>query len=194
MKNTFHPIRITNILEIILILLFILLFLFPFVSQGQSARQEPPKSIKHQQFRLNRYVVMGSATLISGALDGTLESIKFHYEDGFRARFKSMDDQFWNPDLSWKNKYKDGNAALGPKFYGSTTLFVCTTDAYHALRTAKNAVNTFTVIYYFDKQGRNAITRSGFKQAIVDALVLSLIRNIGFELTYGYLFQQRGAY
>lgn len=78
-------------------------------------------------------------------LDGTIETISYHYETGFQSRFSNINNQFWNPTLSWKNKYKDGNPALGPKFMGSTTIFASTTDAYHLLRTTKRTIRWWDI-------------------------------------------------
>src|ERR1700739_2916170 len=83
------------------------------------------------QRKFKDYLITGSSMLVSGLLDGTIESISFHYDNGFKTRFPKINDQFWNPAISWANKYKNGNCELGPKFIGSTNIFVCTTDAYH---------------------------------------------------------------
>lgn len=69
----------------------------------------------------------------SGALDGFAETLKFHYD-----RVDGLNDDFWNPAISWKNKYKHGNPAEGEAFTGSTTVFVGVTDGYHLTRTLRN--------------------------------------------------------
>lgn len=38
---------------------------------------------------------------------------------------------FWIKDISWKNKWKDGDPKKGEKFLGSSTIFVQLTDAWH---------------------------------------------------------------
>lgn len=38
---------------------------------------------------------------------------------------------WWNPNISWKNKYKNNDPTQGPKFFGSTTFLVWLTDAWH---------------------------------------------------------------
>jgi hypothetical protein len=69
---------------------------------------------------------------LSGMADGTAETLQFHYSY-FKAKCPSCNDQYWWPDISWTNKYAaSGN--LRPKFLGSTTVFVWTTDAYHLFR------------------------------------------------------------
>lgn len=58
--------------------------------------------------------------------------ILFRYETSI---FSLFNPKFWNPEVSWLNKYtvdKEGNKI--PKFFLSTTVFVWTTDAYHLLQ------------------------------------------------------------
>ncbi|MGZ4034861.1 MAG: hypothetical protein ACXVPU_02555 [Bacteroidia bacterium] len=146
--------------------------------------------INLRKMNLKQYILPGSTMFISGLLDGTVESIKFHYESGFKPRFKQANDQFWNPDISWTNKYKNGCPADGPKFYGSTNALVFTTDAYHSLRTAKNLINTLTIAFYID-HAKSGTHKTTLKKVLLDALVLTTIRNIGFTTTYSILFRQR---
>jgi len=39
--------------------------------------------------------------------------------------------KWFNPAISWRNKYEDGEASNGAKFPLSTSLLVMTTDQYH---------------------------------------------------------------
>jgi len=144
-----------------------------------------------QNLNLKQYILPGATMFLSGALDGTIESISFHYCDGFKRALPHVNDQFWNPAISWTNKYKNGNQACGPKYIGSTTIFVAPTDAYHALRTARNFVNSFTVAFYINRSCHET-KKMTFKKFITDALVLAAIRDIGFSATYSVLFKEAG--
>lgn len=141
-----------------------------------------------RKINIKQYILPGSAMFVSGFLDGTIEAIKFHYDSGFKPRFKNVDDQFWNPDVSWTNKYKNGNPDEGPKFRGSTNSLVCLTDAYHGLRTAKNLVNTLTLTFYINR-GRKDLKKIKIKKILLDALILTTIRNVGFTASYSVLFK-----
>lgn len=143
------------------------------------------------QIKLKQYILPGTTMFLSGMLDGTVESINYHYENGFKREIKDADDQFWNPELSWKNKYKNGDPAQGPRFYGSTSALVFTTDAYHALRTSKNVLNTFTIIYYINATCTEKKSfKKKWKKIAMDAVVLTAMRTIGFYTTYNILFKQ----
>ncbi len=174
---------------------FFVLFLFAvqFATQTIYAQlklaQDPPlNKTLHRKINIKQYILPGSALFVSGFLDGTIEAMKFHYSNGFKPRFKNIDDQFWDPDLSWRNKYKNGNPEEGPKFKGSTNSLVCVTDGYHGLRTAKNLVNTFTLVFYINRT-RKDLKKIKLKKIVLDALILTTIRNIGFTASYSVLFK-----
>lgn len=175
--------------------LFLVLFIFQFTTKTVQAQLRLERDSisykiqpKHRKINLKQYILPGSAMLVSGFLDGTIEAMKFHYDSGFKPRFKNIDDQFWNPEISWKNKYKNGNPEEGPKFRGSTKSLVCLTDAYHGLRTAKNLVNTLTVTFYINRT-RKESKKIKLKKILLDALILTTIRNIGFTASYSVLFK-----
>lgn len=77
----------------------------------------------------------------SGAANGVRETVSHHYS-AFEARFPEADDQFANPDISWKNKYKNYDEGdTRARFPGSKTALVWTTDLYHLSNTmSKNAL------------------------------------------------------
>ena len=134
--------------------------------------------------------------LVSGMLDGTIESITYHYDKGFKPHFPKINNQFWDPSISWQNKYKNGNCALGPKFMGSTNMFVCTTDAYHMLRTTKRAVDGFALVYYINQScsEKKAARNKKWKNMATDFLILTAIRCVGFNLTYNVMFNPQRSY
>lgn len=144
------------------------------------------------QKKIKDYLITGSAMFVSGMLDGTIESINWHYQQGFKTRCPKANDQFWDPNKSWTNKYKNGNSLEGPKFKGSTTVFAFTTDAYHLLRTGNRAVNTFALVYYVNKECRRSLSKTARRKLMVkDFFILTAIRSAGFTLTYGLVFKKQ---
>lgn len=163
------------------LLLFAVAFLLSVHSDGQS--------------KFKKYFVTGSSQFFSGFLDGTIESISYHYEDGFKPRFKriKINDQFWNPAISWKNKYKNGDCAAGPKFQGSTNVFAFTTDAYHLLRTTKRTIDGYTLAYYINDGycNKQLTKKQKLKAAVRDFFILTAIRCAGFHLSYSFIFSKQ---
>jgi hypothetical protein len=65
--------------------------------------------------------------IIAAMSEAVMDTIQFHYD---RSIFKNYNNKnYWNPELSWMNKYKEDLKT--PKFIASTTLFVFLTDAWH---------------------------------------------------------------
>lgn len=74
---------------------------------------------------------------LAGAFDGIAETLKWH-PGVFLFKFRSARVQFWDPALSWKNKYKNGDPLQGEKFWQSSRALVFLTDGYHLMRFLKN--------------------------------------------------------
>lgn len=146
------------------------------------------------QLKLKQYWLAGSVVFASGLIDGTIESINYHYEDGFKLRFPKANDHFWNPAVSWKNKYKNHDPMQGPKFAGSTNVFVFTTDAYHFLRATSRTLNGFTLAFYINQSAREKqlTNKQRWLRIGRDFLMLTAIRTAGFHLTYSVLFRKGG--
>lgn len=77
---------------------------------------------------------MGTVTgfiliLISAVAKAAMDKLQFHYSRSIFSKFKNQ--QFWNPEISWKNKWKNGDKSQGESFFLSSTLFVSITDAWH---------------------------------------------------------------
>jgi hypothetical protein len=65
---------------------------------------------------------------IAGVSKAIMDKINFHFSESV---FMRLNGQFWNPVLSWMNKWKDGMKDRGEKFFGSSRFFVSFTDAWH---------------------------------------------------------------
>lgn len=68
---------------------------------------------------------------IAGISKAIMDKVQFHYHKCiFKLDPVKYNQKFWDPTLSWENKYKEGSMTE-PKFLGSTTYFVFMTDAWH---------------------------------------------------------------
>lgn len=90
-------------------------------------------AVQAQMFDEHHRVTLPLA-FAAGAMYGYGEVLAFHYT-AFDQVHPNANPQYWNPELSWSNKYKNGDPAQGAKFWGSRTIFVFTTDGYHLSRT-----------------------------------------------------------
>ena len=117
-------------------------------------------------------------TVVAGFCEVVMDTLQFHYHNSV---FKS-ESKFWNPEESWKNKYKDDLKT--PKFIGSTTLFVFTTDGWHLFKFFRN-------IFMF-----LGISLLGYYSAFTIELVINLIigrilYGLTFTFFYSYLLKQK---
>lgn len=122
-----------------------------------------------------------SLIYIAGFADGHAELLMHHYYQ-FENTFPNANHKFWNPKLSWTNKYKNNDPNQGPKFFGSTNVFVPVTDGYHACKfVQKSAIVAALVI----KLGE----RKKFKFYLVDTVVYLFTYTLGFYTSYSLMYK-----
>jgi hypothetical protein len=120
----------------------------------------------------------------AGMAKGVSDTLQFHYEKSVFANIQN--EQWWNPDISWKNKYRDyDNGDTREAYLGSRTLFVWLTDAWHLAQTIETLGWVLALL---------AIIRFGYLsirnswKTIGTFFVLSLLAFYsGFMLLYGWL-------
>ena len=73
--------------------------------------------------------------ILSQIAKAIADKVQFHFHESV---FKDLNQNWWNPEVSWQNKYKDGCEKFGEKFFGSTTFLVFITDAWHFFNWLQN--------------------------------------------------------
>ena len=68
---------------------------------------------------------------VGSAANAVMDKISFHFD---KSIFWDKDKRFWNPAISWINKWKDGDPLKGESFWGSSRWFVSLTDAWHRFK------------------------------------------------------------
>lgn len=69
-----------------------------------------------------------------GTTKAIQDKLQFHFDNSIFSKLGN----FWNPQQSWKNKWKNGNKEEGEKFFLSSTLLVSLTDAWHLFGLIRN--------------------------------------------------------
>ncbi len=130
---------------------------------------------------LNKPQITVPFALFAGMCDGVSQTLYAHYY-AFENKFPDANEQYWNPYESWTNKYMHNDPAQGEKFFGSTTVFVFSTDAYHLFRTI-NKLNLVTLgaLEFSDKRP--------FLNYVADFILYSAVYSAGFTLTYEVFFK-----
>ncbi len=69
------------------------------------------------------YIFTGILLILSATVKAVMDHIRFgHFV------YKG---NWWNPDESWKLKWKNGDHLQGERFFGSSTFLVFLTDGWH---------------------------------------------------------------
>jgi len=79
-------------------------------------------------------VLIISAILLfmAGIAKGIQDTLQFHFSE---SPFAKKNEDFWNPERSWTNKYKDWPEDMRPRFWGAKTFLVFLTDGWHLFST-----------------------------------------------------------
>ena len=120
----------------------------------------------------SNYPVYGF-TLISGYSDGAADVMQFKYNRSVFPQHEG-NKSFWNPKVSWRNKYLNGDPDQGELFPLSTTLFVNLTDGWHLSKSVRNWSWTCAIMSY--KQPK----KKWYK--LVDFALITLTRSVGWHL------------
>ena len=106
-------------------------------------------------------------TLILIALEGffnsVMDTLKDHYSSSI---FKNWDEDFWNPAISWQNKYK-------------TWIPDAFTDGWHWVKLFDIVIILLAIVSY----------ERIFEWWILDFLLFGIIRNVSFSLFYNNLLR-----
>lgn len=155
----------------------LIFLLFPMLAHSQLMKKEELKHYTTWEYYKHDLPSLG-AMFVSGMADGLNQTLEFHYND-FQRVFPKANPQYWNPAISWTNKYKYGNYLAGSRFPGSTTLFVGWTDGYHMTRTVEHG---FIGAAVFLKLGRGESKKAW--QYLLEALSYWAVNRVGMTAVY----------
>ena len=118
-----------------------------------------------------RLLIVGVLVLIAAACKGVCDALQFHGVG---------QGDWWNPEVSWRNKWADGVKANGEAFPLSSTLLVFTTDAWHFFQMVQYRCYDAAILVLVWPHYRRWVL------ALI-ALALFAIHVIGFHSTYSTL-------
>lgn len=149
-----------------------------FVNSAESDRHRP----KFRVLNWRNTAVTAGLMMISGFADGTSETLKIKYPS-FEQVFPGEDYQFWNYNISWTNKYKNGVPPT-PAFPGAKSAFVWMTDGYHMMRMIRNSTMIVALVVHIGNG-----THQEFRYFLLEALIHYLAYTGGFNLAYDVVFR-----
>lgn len=124
-----------------------------------------------------RSLIISILMLIIGITSGTMDTLAHHFSTSI---FAGIDDQFFDPAISWTNKYKNCDPTQGEAFLFASTWLSWITDAWHMAKFMM--LNCITLIAV------SAVIPDGYKirwyVCILLVLILRGAFQIGFTLFY----------
>jgi len=142
------------------------------------------KIVTQGKWKMNRNRwITGALVFTAGASKGFNETLQFHWKE-FHRQFPNLSAQWFNPAISWKNKYKNGDPSAGPRFPMSDNVLVMVTDQYHL----NNFINRVSWISAFVIKIGDS-NKKPLKHYLLDLLYYSACYQAGFALTY-YPFEK----
>ncbi len=84
--------------------------------------------------------------ILAAVFKAIMDCLQFHYSTSPFAKLKKQN--WWNPALSWVNKWKNGDPKQGERFPGSSTIFVFTTDAWHFFQMLFLTFMFLSIVFY----------------------------------------------
>ena len=119
--------------------------------------------------------------ILASVCNAVMDVLAFKYR---KSIFSKLNPKFWNPNKSYKNKYKNNDEKNGPAFFGSTTFLVFTTDAWHLFQFLSNSLIVLSIIlvcnYFFNFSWWNNI---------IIFICLKLLWGVFFDIFYEKLFR-----
>lgn len=112
---------------------------------------------------------------LAGFSEGIMDKLQFHFYKSIFKNFKKT--IFWNPEISWKNKYKNNDPLNGPKFIFSTSLLVSLTDAWHLFKLVRNILLFISLSFI-------GFLCEDFKDLLIAIVLSRVIYGIGFWISY----------
>ena len=112
---------------------------------------------------------------IAGIFKAVMDALQFHY---FTSIFFSKNSSFWNPQDSWKNKWKEDLKT--EKFLFSSTILVFLTDAWHLFQSGLIFCLMLAIVLY-----------KPIVNKYVDFIILHIVFTGTFELFFSRIFKKR---
>lgn len=139
-------------------------------------------------------LIIAALCLLAGLANGIGDTLQFHYGSSWAA---DLDPQFWNPKVSLENKWaKDAQGELiyplRPRYFGSSTFLVWTTDAWHLAKFFYHTLLRLAIVILLitDYTRRRVKEWSWWQYGVAYAVVfvgLAAIQAAGFHVFYTLL-------
>jgi len=149
-------------------ILILMMVLLPMVVVGQD---------RDFGWWINRYKYTVPMAATAGFLDASAEVMSYNYTL-FDKTWGIKNDDYWNPDLSYKNKWKNGDYRQGERFFLSSSALSWTVEGRKLVRMGQRLVKAGQIAIPLCAQERQPWWVYG-----VDFLVNFGVEAVAFEIT-----------
>lgn len=122
----------------------------------------------------------------AGFFKAVMDKLQFHWDRSIfkydRLRYNPL---FWNPAISWENKYEPGTNYKVERFKFSTTLLVFLTDAWHL------AQMSMTLLLFVGISMIGYMSDS-FLELVICVSIARILYGVTFELSFKHLLENNG--
>jgi hypothetical protein len=115
---------------------------------------------------------------LASVCNSVVKTLLYRYDESI---LRKLNKQWWNPDISYKNKYIDGDIEKGrKKLFYKINYPIALTDAFHFFKTTKVLFWILAVVFY-----------QPIFNILIDLFIYSSYKHMVFDLFYFHLFKKR---
>ena len=114
--------------------------------------------------------------LLAGYCEGMMDWLQFRLTPS-HDMWRSM---FWNPQYSWRNKWKNLDPSQGEAFWQSSRLLVGLTDGWHLMKLLRNLCIFLGLLHI-------AICDITLFEAILTVVLCRVFYGVGFSTTFSWI-------
>lgn len=142
---------------------------------------------------MKQAIIIVSLLVMAGMANGVMDTLQFHYAGSGFERMSEQAQRYWNPGISWENKYTrnaEGQLLqpLRPAFLGSTTVFSFLTDGWHLMKFLYQGLLRLAIVLAACAALRTWKIRAPWWGIALAWIVLAGIQAAGFHFTYTIIF------
>lgn len=123
--------------------------------------------------------------LCASASNAVMDTLSYRFDQSVFAALPPEAHQWWNPQISYKNKWKDGQRSHGEAYFLSSTALVPLTDAWHFFKWIAVSCLLIAILAPFTQ-----LFRLRWPAWIAIFVICDVLRGTVFELLFaGMLIQ-----
>lgn len=132
---------------------------------------------------LNNFISGIASLLLAGFFSATKDGVSTHYVF-LKSKFPRINDYYFNPNLSWLNKWAAADKIGVERFYQSSRLLVALTDWWHMAGFIYVTLIALSIAFFINS---DFYTKGVFK-FIIAACMFKVFFNLGYFLGWELLF------